>query len=67
MDSPVLGPLSTVISEKNCTHLNKQKMSFWRFTDLEEPKLKGKYSKNYVKILGEAKPDKYIECLCLLI
>lgn len=67
MDSPVLGPLSTVTSEKNCTHLNKQKMRFWRFTGLEELKLKGKYAKNYVKILREAKPDKDIECLCLLI
>lgn len=41
-------------------------MSFWIFRDLQELKHKGKYSKNYAKILRETKLDKDNECLCLL-
>lgn len=35
-------------------------MSFWGFTYVQELKLKGKYSKNYVKILRETKLHKDI-------
>lgn len=42
-------------------------MSFWTFTDFQELKHKGKYSKNYSKILRETKLDEDNECLCLLL
>lgn len=42
-------------------------MSFCVFTYFQELKHKGKYFKNYAKILRETKLDKDNECLCLLL